>query len=80
MIVQKSREEFLAEVDCAYSDAKRKGEEFDLSKFGLTEAERKQIEENWLYTKMIMDAGKRSPKLFKREATLTAKAKKKKRK
>lgn len=76
--MQKRREEFLAEIDCAYADAKRRGEEFDLSQFNLTEEERKQIEENWLYTKMFVDAKKRSPKLFAREAARVAELKKKK--
>jgi len=78
MIVQKNREEFLSEIDCAYADAKRRGEDFDLSQFSLTEEEKKQIEENWLYAKMFIDAGRNSPKLFKREVALIAQFKKEK--
>jgi hypothetical protein len=64
IIVQKSREKLLIEVDCAYADAKKRGEEFDLSQFNLTEEERRQIEESWRFTKMFIDAHKRSSKLF----------------
>ena len=78
--MEKSREEFLAEIDCAYADAKKRGEEFDLSQFGLTEEERKLIERNWLYTKMLLDARKRTPQLFKRETDLIAQIKEKKKK